>query len=61
MNRRMSVPLARSLVDGELDITHAGLALPAARTIVAQAERIEMLEGIVEGFDDFCGRCGNAL
>lgn len=54
MNKRMSVPLARSLVARELDITHKGLVMPAARTIVAQAEQIERLQDAIneiEGWD----------
>lgn len=48
MSYQMSVPLARRLAGGEIHNFHAGLAIPAARTIVAQAEQIERLQFAIE-------------
>ena len=48
----MSVDRARRLTDGGRHTTHAGLVIPAARTIVAQAEQIETLSRLLSGAEE---------
>lgn len=47
----MSVDRARRLTDGGRHTTHSGWVMPAARTIVHQAEQIERLQAALRQAD----------